>query len=72
MITPCSIIIFSVFYLLLIRKNKNKDSEIPQQQAKNIYDTKKLDYAQRKSEEHMVVLKTEGEFIFLIVNVRVS
>ena len=72
MITPCSIISFSVFYLLLIRKNKNKDSEIPQQQAKNIYDTKKLDYAQRKSEEHMVVLKTEGEFIFLIVNARVS
>ena len=66
------IISVSVFCLSLIRKNKNKDSEILQQQTRNIYDTKNMDYAQRKSKEHTVVLKTEGELILLIVNVRAS
>lgn len=66
------IISVSVFCLLLIRKTKNKDSEILQQQTRNIYDTKNLDYAQQKSKEHTIVLKTEGELILLIVNVRAS
>ena len=66
------IISVSVFCLLLIRKTKNKDSEILQQQTRNIYDTKNLDYAQQESKEHTIVLKTEGELILLIVNVRAS